>query len=246
MNQHQPARQETPMMSTNGRLLLLVLVTGLFIRVWMVNNRTRLRNLPPARPQVAIRLPPPDPTEAARAREVVVRPVSIVRQPADTVDEAFRSPISIFRIPGFSPAATEELWTETNCPIPLPAGIGNGTWRVVDDTGRVARLEIAAVSSENLGTGVRVVEPELCMTTAGATRWYFIRLRQPVIAELPVVPLPEEPAYSSTTHSATGVERPLFTNRKFDFTGYVPQNWDASPDPEEIARPEPPDLPVPR
>jgi hypothetical protein len=233
------------MMSTNGRLLLLVLVTGLFVRVWMVNNRTRLRNLPATRSQVAIRLPPPDPTEAARARDVVVRPVSIVRQSIDPVDEAFRPPISIFRIPGFSHAATEETWTATNCPIPLPAGIGNGAWRVVDDTGRVARLEIASSSASNPSTGAPVAEPDFCMTTVGSARWYFIRLPQPVIAELPVVPLPQEPAYGATTHSATGAERPLFTNRKFDFTGYVPQIWDAS-DPEEIARPEPPDLPVPR
>jgi hypothetical protein len=234
------------MMSTNGRLLLLVLVTGLFMRVWMVNSRTRQRNLPATRSQVAIRLPPPDPTEAARAREVVVRPVSIVRQSIDPVDEAFRPPISVIRIPGFFPAATEESWTETNCPIPLPAGIGNGTWRVVDDTGRVARLEIASSPAVNPSTSAPVVAPELCVTSVGSTRWYFIRLHQPVVAELPAVPLPGEPAYSSTTHSATGSERPLFTNRKFDFTGYVPQNWDASPDSEEIARPEPPDLPVPR
>jgi hypothetical protein len=234
------------MMSTNGRLLLLVLVTGLFIRVWMVNNRTRQRNLPATRSQVAIRLPPPDPTEAARARDLVVRPVSMVRQSVDPADEAFRPPISIFRIPGFSPASMEETWTEANCPIPLPAGIGNGSWRVVDDTGRVARLEVASVSSENLGTDARVVEPDFCMTSVGSKRWYFIRLRQPVIAEQPAVPLPEDPAYGANAHSATGAERPLFMNRKFDFTGYVPQNRDASPDPEEIARPEPPDLPVPR
>jgi len=234
------------MMSTNGRLLLLVLVTGLFVRVWMVNSRTRPRILPATRSQVAIRLPPPDPTEAARARDVVVRPVSIVRQSVDPVDEVFRPPISIFRIPGFSPTATEEIWTEANCPIPVPFGIGNGSWRVVDDTGRVARLEIASSSAVNPATGAPVVEPEFCATSDGSTRWYFIRLHQPVIAELPVVPLPEEPACSSNTHSATAAGRPLFTNRKFDFTGYVPQKWDASPDPEEIARPEPPDLPVPR
>src|SRR5262249_34387966 len=242
----QPARQDTPMMSTNGRLLLLILVTGLFIRVWMVNNRPRQRILPATRSQVAIRLPPPDPTDAARARDVVFRPVSIVRQSVDPVDEAFRSPISIIRIPGFSSPGMEETWTEANCPVPLPAGIGNGSWRVVDDTGRVARLEIASAAAVNPNTGARVVEPEFCATSDGSTRWYFIRLRQPVIAELPAVPLPEVPAYSSNPHSATGAERPLFTNRKFDFTGYVPQNWDASPDPEEMARPEPPDLPVPR
>jgi hypothetical protein len=233
-------------MSINGRVLLLVLATGLFIRVWMVNNRARLRNLSPARPQVAIRLPPPDPTPKARARDLVVRPVSIVSQPADPVDEAFRNPISVFCIPGFSPATLEESWTEANCPIPLPAGIGNGTYRVVDDTGRVARLEIAPPAVVISGADTPVAKPELCMTTIGSTRWYFIRLRQPVIAELPVVPLPEEPAYSSAGHSATGTEHPVFTNRKFDFTGYVPQNWATSPDPEEIARPEAPDLPVPR
>src|SRR5882762_5142643 len=95
MNQHQRASQYLQPISSNGRLLLLVVATGLFIRVWMVNNRARLRNLSPARPQVAIRLPPQDPTPTARERDLVVRPVSIVSQPADPVDEAFRAPISV-------------------------------------------------------------------------------------------------------------------------------------------------------
>ncbi len=234
-------------MNINGRLLLLVAATGLFVRVWMVNDRPRVRNHPPMRTQTAIRMPPPDPNHAVRASDVPTRPVSaIASQPSAAVERPFSIPHSAFRVRSFSPAVVEETWTESNCPVPLPAGIGSGTYRVVDESGRVARLEIAASTAAAPDAVAPVVEPDLYLTTVGMSRWYFIRLRHLSIAEPPAVPPPELPARDLAVSSASDQERPLCTNRKFDFTGYVPQGWNAAPDAEEIARPEPPDLPVPR
>ncbi|MGE5193538.1 MAG: hypothetical protein ACM3U2_13675 [Deltaproteobacteria bacterium] len=232
-------------MNINGRLLLLVVATGLFVRVWMVNDRPRARNHPPTRPQIASRMPPPDPATATRPGRVVARPVSLTSALAATREDSLRIPNSAFRIPIPPAAAVEEIWTLTTCPIPLPAGLGSGVYRVVDDTGRVARLEIAPSPAAAQEASASFVTPEFSMTTAGSSRWYFIRLQMPV-AVWPIVHSPEAPVSDSATDSATGDERPLCTNRKFDFTGYVDLNWAGAPDPEEIARPEPPDLPVPR
>src|SRR5262245_58260846 len=113
-------------MTINGRLVLLVVATGLFVRVWMANERPRVRNRVTTRSQATCWMPPPDPAPRAaaapaRSEEVVVRPAAVATKAA---------------------SAAEETWTEYDCPIPLPAGIGSGIYRVVDETGRVARLEI--------------------------------------------------------------------------------------------------------
>jgi hypothetical protein len=233
-------------MNINGRLLLLVVATGLFVRVWMVNDRPRSRNHAPMRTQTAIRMPPPDPTLAVRAGEVVARPISIVSQPAVPVERPLSTPHSPFRFRSFLPALVEETWTESNCPVPLPAGICSGVYRVADDTGRVARLVIAVSTAVTVDAVAPVVDPDLYMMTVGSSRWYFIRLQQMSVAELPAVPPPDQPAREFTVLSATGQDRPWCTNRKFDFTGYVPLGGSGAPDAEEIAHPEPPDLPVPR
>jgi hypothetical protein len=142
----------------------------------------------------------------------------------------------------------EERWTETNCPIPLPAGIGSGIYRVVDDTGRVARLEIAPATTRDPAFGLAAVS-DFLITTSGTSRWYFIRLQAAAVplfvVQAPDLPV-EDSAPNSVESSATGDERPLCTNRKFDFTGYVESNWMAAPEVEELASPEPPDLPVSR
>jgi hypothetical protein len=65
---------------------------------------------------------------------------------------------------------------------------------------------------------------------------------------------PGEPAKSSpvdavAVHEATEAIsplRPLFINRKYDFSGYISPIEAENESPEQTARPEPPDLPVPR
>jgi len=220
-------------MTINGRLLLLVVVTGLFVRVWMVNERPRVRGKSPAQACVTVRTPPPDPAPRAAAAT------------APFAEVAFQPTAPTLKL---SPPL-EEIWNRHNCPIPLPAGICGGVYRVVDDTGRVARLEIEPSMFVDLFGDAPTATADLLMTTCGPTRWYFIR-QQPVVAP-PLMAQAADDSVSESTPipaetSATGNERPPCTNRKFDFTGYVPPDWTAAPDPEEIARPDPPDLPVPR
>ena len=143
-------------------------------------------------------------------------------------------------------ASAEEIWTVGGCPIPLPAGIAAGNYRVVDDTGRVARLEIAVADRAVVDTNSREVPADFQMTSVGTRRWYFIRLQTPIALDV-----------GDGTHHAIGDVAPEaqssprpFLNRKFDFTGYVTSSQPKEPVGEsvieEIARPDPPELPVPR
>src|SRR5580765_7012787 len=102
-------------MTINGHLLLLVVATGLFVRIWSTNDQSRPRSM--TRPQTAA---------AWRLDEESAKPVTAV----------MHQPVSV----SVSAKGTaEEIWTRDNCPIPLPAGITGGSYRVVDDTGCVAR-----------------------------------------------------------------------------------------------------------
>jgi hypothetical protein len=224
---------EFAFMTINGRLLLLVVVTGLFVRVWTTNDRARARCKSPARSHVTYRMPPPDPVPRAAAtpgpaKEVAVRPVAAAIKSA---------------------ASLEKTWNASTCPIPLPAGIGSGIYRVVDDTGSVARLEIELALALDQNFSAAAVAPDFLMTTSGSSRWYFIRLRAAVepllVVQSPDLPV-EDSAPNLVDSFATGNERLPCTNRKFDFTGYVTPNGTATPEVDELARPEPPDLPVSR
>src|SRR5262245_5433007 len=137
-------------MTINGHLLLLVAATGLFVRVWAANDRAHhLRT-------------------GNRVAQFAISP-TLVREGE--------------RRTTYWPASTrtrttslEDVWTSDSSPIPLPAGIQSGVYRVASDTGRVARLEIAAP----LTTGGNASSfPEFWVTTFGAQQWYFIRLRAP-------------------------------------------------------------------
>lgn len=212
-------------MTINGRLLLLVVATGLFVRVWTVNDRAA-RGLNPSRSsrQVVRNDTQVSPATFAVARRVACRSIS------STV---------------LSTPSPEEAWTSTSCPIPLPAGVISGAYRVVNDMGRVARLDIAPSLAPVQNASAPVMAPEFYVTTIGSRRWYFIRLQLPVDQQ-PTVQLPDV-AQKDSDHSPAAIQivSPC-TNRKFDFTGYVTTNGLAEPAIEEIAFPEPPDMPVPR
>jgi hypothetical protein len=151
-------------------------------------------------------------------------------------------------------ALDEQTWTRENCPIPLPAGITGGTYRVVDDTGHVARLDIAAADTETLGeilreilgTSSREVPADFYTTTVGTRRWYFIRLQTPVTLDFTDA---GENGNCGSTREVESNSKPTL-NRKFDFTGYVTSHQDDESIPEsvleEIALPDPPELPVSR
>lgn len=215
-------------MTINGRLLLLVAATGLFIRVWNANDQSRSRFVTRTRSQTAVACPP-NPAPATNGTAVVHQQVSMTTS---------------------TTASAEELWTRDNCPIPLPAGLTGGSYRVVDDTGRVARLELAAADAEILeeilreilGTNSREVPADFHMTSVGTRRWYFIRLQTPIAVDVQK----GAPNAVGDAASATESHPKPFLNRKFDFTGYVTSSASDESVIDEIARPDPPELPVPR
>src|SRR5579872_1501516 len=144
-------------MTINGRLLLLLVVTGLFIRVWTANHSPRLSASNRSQTAGAMWLPQPAPRAADC--NVAVRRVSITTR---------------------LPMTVEETWTLTTCPIPLPDGIAVGVYRVVDDTGRMARLEIAPSLASAKDASAPGLAPDFYLTTVTSRRWYFIRLQTPV------------------------------------------------------------------
>ena len=212
-------------MTINGRLLLLVVATGFFVRVWSANDQSRSRSVMRTRSQAAV-VCPPNPTPVTAVIAAVHQPVSATTSATGTA---------------------EEIWTPVGCPIPLPAGMTVGNYRVVDDTGRVARLEIAAADGAIADTNPSEVSADFHMTSVGTRRWYFIRLQTSIALNA-----------GEGTHNAAGDAAPEtqlnprpFLNRKFDFTGYVTSSRSdesviGESVIEEIARPDPPELPVPR
>jgi hypothetical protein len=208
----------------NGRLLLLVVAMGLFVRVWTANDRPRPRARFRTSDRISGMVTGPHPDSVVGGDSVPTVAVSVTKE---------------------SMRFAEEDWTENNCPISLPAGIAAGSYRVVDDTGRVAHLEVAPSAAVSQNVRASVANPEFYVLADGASRWYFVRLRESVASE-PEIPAPQALEVIGEGPSTLSLCHRPFTNRKFDFTGYVDENWLALPMNDEIACPEPPDLPVPR
>lgn len=213
-------------MTINGHLLLLVVATGLFVRIWSANDQSR-------------------PCSVTRSQTAATWRLD--RELATTGTLAMHQPVSAS---ASAKGTAEVIWTRDNCPIPLPAGITGGSYRVVDDAGCVARLELAAADAEILeeilreilGTNSREVPADFHMTSVGPRRWYFIRLQTPVAIDV------RDRAQSIVGNAAPETDsspRP-FLNRKFDFTGYATSQRKDELAGEEVARPESPGLPVPR
>ena len=210
-------------MTINGRLLLLVVATGLFVRVWTANNSAHYRNHPRTpRNQVT----------------VISSPISAGKTVAHAV--SYRPKLTTRPI-----AALEEVWTLSSCPIPLPAAIQNGTYRVVNDAGRVARLEVALSVAAAQNAHSLTISPEFYVAAIASERWYFIRLQAPVdlksVAQAPEnLPHNTVPAVTETSfHSPC-------SNRKFDFMGYVSAEGVKESAGGCSDVPEPPELPDPR
>ncbi|HTI50305.1 MAG TPA: hypothetical protein VL475_05120 [Planctomycetaceae bacterium] len=197
-------------MKINGRLLLLVVVLGLFIRVWKTNEHPRTRPAARSRSHSTQTLPshataPPD--GATRVTTVVER-----RQMED-------APVD------------DERWTATTCPIPLPAGIAPGSYRVVSDSGRVAALTVSISETWAAVSPVPTAQPELLTTVVADERWYWIRLVR-------------EPVRSDVATTSEDASAPSIGRRKFDFSDYATPPAPAVPL-IEAARPRPPELPSP-
>jgi hypothetical protein len=143
-------------MKINGRLLLLAVVTGLFMRIW---SETGARH---------------GSEHLARGQ----RPAVSVSQPM-SVGESLAQPTPseppvTAAIPAFDPSAQPQEWTPQTAPISLPQGLSAGTWRVVDDRGQVARLELPVSDFP-----IDQLQTEFHVTTIDGQRWYFIRLNSP-------------------------------------------------------------------
>ena len=218
----------------NGRLFLLIGVTALFIRVWTTNDRGQLPSRPRARSQAAsTRLLSPT-TRIQSASEGVrgsspslALPVRIHgTQPNlrhdNTPSVGSRTPATIPAITiSRAQSAAEQVWSEPTCPIPLPRGLADGTYRVVDDTGCVARLEVARTGSPRRGNDA--AEPDFFMSVSAGRRWYFIRLK--TLAGVSPLAGSQFPAPEVRTGiAAAATHQPALANRKFDFTGYVSQD----------------------
>ena len=212
-------------MTINGRLLLLVVATGLFVRVWMANDRPRSRAYRRMPDRISALVTGPHPDSTGRWHSAAT--VAMTKAP-------------------HSAGCGEERWTAHDCPIALPAGIAAGTYRVVADSGRVARLDYErALAGTDEGT--TVANPEFYVIVDGSHRWYIIRLKETTTAQ-PDFTVPEAVDVYGSAVAEHSLNHREFANRKFDFTGYVDAKWLDTPvrGTDEIACPEPPDLPVPR
>lgn len=161
-------------MKINGRLLLLAVVTGLFMRIW---SETGARS--------------------GSDRVAVVRPapaaVSLPQPVVETTDRPVEPDLKVTAaVPTVELSLQHEDWTPHSAPIALPQGLSAGTWRVVDDTGRVARLELPVgqfpVHQQQ--------QTEFHVTTIDGQRWYFIRLNSPerIASGQPVLEAASTPA----------------------------------------------------
>jgi hypothetical protein len=204
-------------MAMNGHLLILIVAVGLFARVWTTNDRQRL--------PVVWRIQSRATTVAAPRVAVPTEVETPVHAVSDRMNEV----------------AHEEFWTLDNCPIPIPTGLPAGEFRVVDDTGRVARLVVTEPVSAPAADAL-VGTADLQTMTVESHRWYFIRLNAPVAQRIDI----EQTPVSDNSHPVLVIEEPVIVaeaNRKFDFTGFTDSINVKTPDTVPEFRPEPPALP---
>lgn len=185
-------------MTATGRLMFLLLVTGLFVQVWSEDSRQATER------RVAR-------VRAHRAHLVVQRLPDRLPQPRYNITA--NSPIE--------PAQVESLlpkpWRLANCPCPVPKHLTAGTYRVVDNVGQVGLLDVTNEELAFLGLPTDPPPLNFYSQTSGATQWYFIRLRSATTdASTAAVDSNEVPVVITSLPES---ERRRF-NRKFDFTGY--------------------------
>ncbi|MGQ0636337.1 MAG: hypothetical protein ACT4QC_17130 [Planctomycetaceae bacterium] len=179
-------------MNINGRLLLLLVVAGLFVRVWGANQPRYNRYATYARLQYS--LPRHEP-----------RPVAI-RRPQIAVDRVALRHID-------NGLGAEELWNPSNCPIPLPAGLAGGAYRAASDSGRVARLELPdpSLSAQTLADQPVAGDAaaDFVSFNVGNVRWYLIRLNVDSIAAQEPETSPARPNDAAGFTSATSTVAPV-------------------------------------
>src|SRR5260221_80290 len=114
-------------MTINGRLLLLVVVTAMFVRVWSANECPHAPCPARSRSQISCIEPHHDQVDPSPCRPLLSQPVSVTSRasatsPSDSSINADPRPLTSGPYP---------VWTMATCPIPLPVGIGSGAYRMV-------------------------------------------------------------------------------------------------------------------
>jgi hypothetical protein len=187
----------TPMTAT-GRLMFLLLVTGLFVRVWSEDSRLAAER------------------RVARVRDhkahVVVQ-ILPDRLPQARYNITANSPIEPVQVESLLP----KPWRLANCPCPVPRHLTAGTYRVVDNLGQVGLLDVTNEELAFLGLPTDANPLDIYSQTSGAMQWFFIRLRSDTTGTSNAAVDSNDVRMVIT--SLPDSERRRF-NRKFDFTGY--------------------------
>ena len=211
-------------MTINGRLLLLILVTGLFVRVWTANDRSQASR----KAQISHATTPEQTAgdlSLGRTGPAPCETLAVALEAGRNRDAVASRPAQLTMPASGRIAAIEESWTDATCPIPLPEDIAAGSYRIVDDAGRVARLEVSTEAAFKVNGGKSFHPPELSIVTWENRRWFFVRLQTPPAeARARSASLTEahRSAGQSRSLALLPLRQPLFSRRKFDFTGYVP------------------------
>lgn len=146
----------------NGRVLLLVMVTGLFMAAWDGDQEAMQAAL--ARREAAQQTQIADVPQQEPLRVTTVSHSAKPVPAADAVEEARPAEPSV-------PAAT--IATVRIVDVPLPAAIAAGSYQAVNQSGRTIRVEISeAGATSNTAQDLYTVDG------SDGSRWYLVRLQQ--------------------------------------------------------------------
>jgi hypothetical protein len=208
-------------MKLNPRLLLLLVMLGLFVRVWNANAPRRRGTIS------ATGVTPTGFRDSSRPFSW--RNDRIDRSPSDD-----RSSVH------------EERWTLVTCPVSIPTMLPAGIYRAASSRGRIARLEVPFSAQHGAARGV---SSPFEVSTPQGERWFVIRLESGLdqVASEETADVASSGFLPGVLDIPIGTQIP-FANRKFDFTGYVPARATRHPAVvvEQAERPRAPELPSPR
>lgn len=190
----------------NGRLLMLVFATGLFVSVWSVKDKPLQKQTVAPRndPETSRRA-----VDAATIRAVVHTPPAVAEPvAADAMTE--------------TPAVRDGLWNVANCPTSMPPEITAGKYRVVSNQGAVGILEVAAGDIWNCAEPSQSTRKDVYTVETSESRWYFIRLGDSESGPVAAPASEKSAAPQKTAGPASDkTQAGRRMNRKFDFTGYL-------------------------
>lgn len=160
----------------NGRLLMLLLATGLFISAWNSANQPA----PASHSARVVGWTAPAsslPNKHSQDNPAHLANVSESAHQAHS-STGFMKTVAAIQPPGRSNDMALPVWTARDCPAPLPEGMAPGRYQVVSSAGKMGTLELTerdGCQSEPLAAESET-DGELFIAVTGTTRWYFIRL----------------------------------------------------------------------